>query len=99
MKMASATRRMSSIVIYKLVDGFLYRVYRPLERKILEHQQAQIILKVMGSSLASSIDYKNLWAFIEAHPILKAVVGSERDLKFHLQRLIQIGVVSEVKIG
>lgn len=90
---------MSGISVYKLVDGFLYRVYRPLERKILEHPHAQIVLKVMGSALGGSIDYKNLWGFIDAHPVLKAVVGSEKELKMQLQRLVQIGVISEVKIG
>lgn len=95
----TAIKEMSSILVYKLVDGFLYRVYRPLERKILEHPHAQIVLKVMGSALGGSIDYNNLWRFIDAHPLLKAVVGSEKELRLQLQRLAQIGVISEVKIG
>jgi hypothetical protein len=90
---------MNSIVIYRLEDGFLYRVYRPLERKILEHPHAQVVLKVMGSVLGGSIDYINLWEFIDAHSLLKNELGSEKELKLQLQRLAQIGVISEKKIG
>jgi hypothetical protein len=90
---------MNRIVIYRLEDGFLYRVYRPLERKIIEHPHAQIVLKVMGSALGGSIDYKNLWGFIDAHSLLKNILSSEKELKLQLQRLTQIGVISEKTFG
>jgi hypothetical protein len=90
---------MNGIEMYKLVDGFLYRDYRPLERKIIEHPHAQVVLKVMGSALSGSIDYKNLWGFIEAHSVLKNLLSSEKELKMQLHRLVQIGVISQIKIG
>jgi hypothetical protein len=86
---------MNGISIYTLENGFLYKVYRPLEKKIIEHPHAQLILKIMGSALGSSIDYKNLWAFIEDHSILKNILGSEKELKMQLQRLKSIGIISE----
>ena len=87
------------ISIYKLEDGFLYRVYRPLEHKIIEHPHAQIVLKVMGSALGSSIDYKNLWGFIDSHVPLKNILSSEKELKLQLNRLTQIGVISQRTFG
>ena len=90
---------METIVIYKLTDGFTDRVYRPLEQKIIEHSHAQVVLRVMGSALSRSIDYKNLWGFITSHPVLKSVLGTECELKLQLHRLAQIGVISEKKIG
>ncbi len=84
---------------YTLADAFLQRIYQADEQKIMSHHQALLILRVMASCVGHTIDYDSLHAFIEEHPALKGMMLSSQSvhsvLKWHLRRLIRIGVIIE----
>ncbi len=85
---------------YRLANEFLHRVYSPIEKKIIANHQTHIILRVMGSALAHTLDVKNIAGFINSHSHLKNIFGecTERIIQFHLNRLKNIGVILEEKI-
>jgi hypothetical protein len=84
---------------YTLAKEFLYKVYSPLEEKIVLHPQAHLILRVISASIGNSLDLKNICEFINSHVTLKGMFGdcSEKIVQFHLNRLKTIGVVMEHK--
>jgi hypothetical protein len=84
---------------YTLAKEFLYKVYSPLEEKIVGHPQAHLILRVIGATIGHSLDIKNICEFINSHVALKGMFGecSEKIVQFHLNRLKNIGVIMEHK--
>ncbi len=82
---------------YTLAKEFLYKVYSPLEEKIVMHPQAHLILRVIGATIGHTLDTKNICNFINSHVALKGMFGecSEKIVQFHLNRLKTIGVVME----
>jgi hypothetical protein len=82
---------------YTLAKEFLYKVYSPLEEKIVTHPQANIIMRVIGATIGHTLDLKNICEFINSHMALKGLFGecSEKVVQFHLNRLKNIGVVME----
>jgi hypothetical protein len=82
---------------YTLAKEFLYKIYSPLEDKIIAHQQAHIILRVIAATIGHTLDIKNICEFINSHVALKGLFGecSEKIVHFHLNRLKNIGVIME----
>ena len=82
---------------YTLAKEFLYKVYSPLEEKIVSHQQAHIIMRVIAATIGHTLDLKNICEFINSHTTLKGMFGecTEKTVQFHLNRLKNIGVVLE----
>jgi hypothetical protein len=84
---------------YKIADTFLQRIYSADEQKIVTHHQANLILRVLCAAQNNKLTLDMLAAFIEDHAALKGLLASAQDVKFvlrwHLRRLVKIGVVIE----
>ncbi len=84
---------------YTLAKEFLYKVYSPSEEKIVTHPQAHLILRVLGSTIGHSLNFQNIYAFINSHMALKSMFGecTEDGVQLQLDKLKSIGVVMEHK--